>query len=73
MSEDNFARHADSPHTAFWRNLQTGADAFDQSGLPPAWDVCERRYVFNQNDPGAAPLDPDGACPVATYSTMAAL
>tara|TARA_R110002020_G_scaffold3766_24_gene16650 strand:+ start:2471 stop:3250 length:780 start_codon:yes stop_codon:yes gene_type:complete len=73
MTEDNFARHAASPHTAFWRNLKIGTDAFDQAKQPPAWDVCEQRYVFNQNDPRTAPLDPNGACPLGTFSTMAAL
>jgi murein L,D-transpeptidase YafK len=73
MTEDNLGRHADSPHVAFWRNLKIGADAFDQSKQPPNWDVCEQRYVFNQNDPRTAPLDPNGACPVGSYSTMAAL
>ena len=73
MTEDNFARHADSPHVAFWRNLQTGTSAFDQARQPPTWDVCEQRYVFNQNDPRTAPLDPNGPCPIGTFSTMAAL
>ena len=73
MTEDNFARHAASPHVAFWRDLRVGADAFDQSLRPPAWDVCQQRYVFNLNDPRTAPLDPNGACPVASFSTMAAL
>jgi murein L,D-transpeptidase YafK len=73
MTEANLARHAASPHQAFWRNLKTGADSFDQTLQPPAWDVCEQRYVFNSNDPRTAPLDPNGACPVASYSTMAAL
>nr|WP_314259484.1 murein L,D-transpeptidase family protein [uncultured Devosia sp.] len=73
MTEENFARHASSPHIAFWRDLKVGADAFDQSKQLPTWDVCQQRYVFNLNDPRTAPLDPNGACPVASYSTMAAL
>jgi murein L,D-transpeptidase YafK len=73
MTEDNFARHAGSPHMGFWRNLKTGADAFDKTRQPPVWDVCEQRYVFNQNDPRKAPLDPNGPCPVGSFSTMAAI
>ena len=73
MTEDNFARHASSEHVSFWRDLKVGADAFDQSRTLPAWDVCQQRYVFNLNDPRTAPLDPNGACPVTSYSTMAAL
>lgn len=73
MTEANLARHAASPHMAFWRNLKSGTDAFDQTRRPPAWDVCEQRYVFNANDARNAPLDPNGACPIASFSTMAAL
>ncbi len=73
MTEDNLALHAGSPHAGFWRDLKVGADLFDASRQPPSWDVCERRYVFNKTAPGAAPLDPNGACPVGGYSTMAAL
>jgi murein L,D-transpeptidase YafK len=73
MTEDNFARHASSPHVAFWRNLKTGTDAFDQTRQLPSWDVCEQRYVFNVNDPRLTPLDPNGVCPIGSFSTMAAL
>jgi murein L,D-transpeptidase YafK len=72
MTEANLAANAASPHAAFWRNLKEGTDIFDTTKRPPAVDVCERRYVFDRNDPRTAPLDPNGACPVS-YSTMAAL
>lgn len=71
MNEANLSANAASPHLAFWRNLKEGTDIFDATKLPPAVDVCEKRYVFNRT--GAAPLDPNGACPVAPLSTMAAL
>ena len=73
MTDQNLALHSASPHAAFWRDLKVGTDLFDMLRQPPSWDVCERRYVFNETAPGAAPLDPNGACPVASYSTMAAL
>lgn len=73
MTEANLARHAASPHAGFWRNLKAGTDLFDQTLLPPTVDVCERRYVFNRQGMGGPPLDPNGACPVAPHSTMAAL
>jgi murein L,D-transpeptidase YafK len=73
MTEDNFARHSSSPHVDFWRNLKAGADSFDQNKQPPLWDVCEQRYVFNLNDPRKAPLNPNGACPTGSFSTMAAI
>lgn len=72
MTEANMMANASSPHAAFWANLKEGADAFETTKTPPAWDVCEKRYVFNRNDPMTAPLDPLGACPVPT-PTMAAL
>jgi murein L,D-transpeptidase YafK len=73
MTDANLASNAASPHAAFWANLKQGADIFEQTRQPPAWDVCEKRYVFNRNDPLAQPLDPLGACPAAPLSTMTAL
>ena len=73
MTEANLQTNAASPHLPFWRNLKQGTDLFEANGMPPAWDVCERKYVFNSSPAGALPLDPNGACPVGAYSTMAAL
>ena len=73
MTEANMATNATSPHAAFWRNLKQGTDFFDTNRAPPAWDVCERRYVFGNAPAVAIPLDPNAACPVGSYSTMAAL
>lgn len=73
MTEANLAMNASSPHAAFWRDLKAGTDIFDATKRPPNWDVCERRYVFNRNDPRTAPLDPFGPCPVGNFSTMAGL
>lgn len=68
MTDANLAQHASSPHAAFWGNLKQGTDAFDRTKQPPAWDVCEKKYIFN---PPVGGLDPSAACPVST-STMAA-
>lgn len=65
MTEANIQANASSPHVDFWRNLKEGADIFDNTGIPPTWDVCERRYVFNVNDPRVSPLDPLGPCPIS--------
>lgn len=74
MTEANLASHADSAHAPFWRNLKEGTDIFDATKQPPVVEVCEKRYVFNKTRPGDQPLDPNGACPVASsFSTMAAL
>lgn len=73
MTEANLTQHAASPHLDFWRNLKAGTDMFEATKQPPSWDVCERRYVFGRKALAAAPLDPNGACPVEAYTTMAAL
>lgn len=72
MTPANLAANAGSPHAAFWANLREGSDIFEATRRPPAWDVCEKRYVFNRNDPATAPLDPLGACPAAAGSTALA-
>lgn len=73
MTEENFTRHAASQHIGFWRNLKVGVDLFEHTKQPPLWDVCEQRYFFNQQLVQAAPLDPNGACPVGPLMTMAVL
>jgi murein L,D-transpeptidase YafK len=73
MTEANLAGHVGSPHYAFWSNLKEGVDLFDAHKQPLAWDVCEGRYVFDQQALSAVPLDPNGPCPVTAYSTLALL
>ena len=72
MNEANMTANAASPHAEFWRNLKEGSDAFEATRRPPAWDVCEKRYVFDRLSPGAPPLDPLGACPVSMSTFQAA-
>jgi murein L,D-transpeptidase YafK len=64
MTEANMAQQSASPHYAFWQNLKQGTDLFDANRMPPAWDVCDRRYIFARNPVSATPLDPFAACPV---------
>jgi len=47
MTPRNLARHRNSPHMAFWKNLKEGYDHFEVTRQEPQVDVCERRYVFN--------------------------
>lgn len=61
MTSASLAAHASSPHLSFWQNIKEGYDLFDINKAPPAWDVCEQRYVFNPMASG--PLDAMGACP----------
>jgi murein L,D-transpeptidase YafK len=71
MTDANLTANAASPHVPFWRNLKEGTDIFDATKLAPSWDVCEKRYVFNRNEPGGPPLDPLGTCPVSLSTFQA--
>lgn len=73
MTDANVALNAANPHAPFWRNLKQGTDIFEATRRPPAWDVCEKRYFFGPTGTVAGPLDPAAACPVGSFSTMAAL
>ena len=64
MTAANLAKQAASPHLAFWKNIKEGHDLFNAAKAPPAWDVCERRYIFNAATSG--PLDAMGTCPAVT-------
>ncbi len=61
MTPQNLARHADSPHYAFWQNIKEGYDRFDISRRAPAWDVCEKRYTFDVDN--GSGLNASGTCP----------
>ncbi|WP_368077111.1 L,D-transpeptidase family protein [Mariluticola halotolerans] len=63
MTAANLAKHRNSPHIDFWRNLKEGYDAFEISRQVPKWDVCEKRYIFNA---AGGPLNAAGACPTAS-------
>jgi murein L,D-transpeptidase YafK len=54
MTPRNMARHRNSPHMPFWRNLKEGYDHFEVTRQEPQVDVCERRYVFNAVSPNSA-------------------
>jgi hypothetical protein len=73
MTPRNMARHRNSPHLAFWKNLKTGYDHFEVSHQQPNVDVCDRRYVFDAvaADGSDKPLNfsPRAKCPVYQVST----
>jgi len=52
---------------AFWKMLKQGYDHFEVARLEPKVSVCDRRYVFDAEQPTGAkqPLrfDPTGRCP----------
>lgn len=67
MTALNMAKHRNSPHMAFWKNLKEGYDNFEMTRQEPKVDVCEKRYVFNAQAPAGstAPLSfqAAGKCP----------
>src|SRR5690606_26808649 len=63
MTTASLVQNAQNQHIGFWQNIKEGYDYFDLTKTPPAWDVCEKRYIFN---PTASGLDALAACP-ATY------
>ncbi len=65
MTPENLAKHRNSPHLEFWKNIKIGYDAFEISKRLPSWDVCEGKYIFNAK--GKA-LNAMGKCP--TQSSM---
>ncbi|MFL6947820.1 MAG: hypothetical protein ACJ8FU_06435 [Xanthobacteraceae bacterium] len=66
MTPLNMAKHRNSPHLAFWKNLKQGYDHFEVSRREPKVSVCDRRYVFDAEAPNGATqlrFDPAGRCP----------
>jgi murein L,D-transpeptidase YafK len=68
MTPENLAKHRNSPHMAFWKMLKRGNDHFEVTKLEPKVNVCEKRYVFDAEDPNdpTRPLSfsAAGKCPV---------
>lgn len=72
MTPQNLARHASSPHMSFWKDIKEGYDRFELTKAPPAWDVCNKEYVFDVPS-GVGILDAVAACPAgAGTATMTA-
>ncbi len=70
MTPENLAKHRNSPHMAFWKMLKRGNDHFETTRLEPKVNVCEKRYVFdaeNPNDP-TRPLSFNAAGKCPAYS-----
>lgn len=66
MTPQNLARHQSNPHFDFWRNLKEGHDYFEVAKRPPAWDVCDGRYVFFQPSAARAATAMSGTCAPVT-------
>ena len=61
MTAENMARHRNNPNIEFWNMLKVGYDQFEITKRPPEVNVCEKKYVFNQQASG--PFNPSGQCP----------
>lgn len=62
MTPENIAKHQSSQHIDFWNNLKQGYDFFEVANTPPAWDVCDGRYVFRQPSAVNATASMAGSC-----------
>ena len=69
MTAENMARHRNSPNIEFWKMLKPGYDQFEITKRPPEVNICEKKYVFNQQTEGK--FSPIGQCPA--MSTPAVL
>jgi murein L,D-transpeptidase YafK len=74
MTAENMARHHKSENYEFWKMLKVGYDHFEVTKRPPEVNVCEKKYVFNQQAQGgqfnAAATCPAMSTPPALASTM---
>jgi len=64
MTAENMWKHRLSPNIEFWKMLKVGYDNFEVTKRPPDVEVCEKKYVFNQQASG--PFNASGKCPVMT-------
>ncbi len=72
MTPENMARYRNDPNYDFWKMLKVGYDYFELTKLPPKVDVCDRRYVFNQEPEDGSNFSPTGQCPKMSQPEMLA-
>ena len=63
MTAENMAKHRDNPNMDFWKMLKVGYDYFEITKMPPDVNVCDRKYVFNQQVMDNSPFVATAACP----------
>jgi len=63
MTPQKLAAHSSDPSIGFWMNIKEGYDRFELAKVPPAWDVCEKKYVFDLKRADGQPLEAAAACP----------
>jgi murein L,D-transpeptidase YafK len=64
MTAENMVRHRMNQNNDFWQMLKVGYDNFEVTKRPPDVNVCEKKYVFNQEATDGKTFDAAGKCPV---------
>jgi murein L,D-transpeptidase YafK len=73
MTAENMVKHRLSPNYDFWKMLKVGYDNFEVTKRPPEVNVCEKKYVFNQQAADGSGFNPAGKCPaMSTPPALAA-
>jgi murein L,D-transpeptidase YafK len=70
MTPQRLAAHSTNPNLEFWKNIKEGYDRFELAKVPPAWDVCEKKYVFDLKNEDGTPLDAVAACPARSGDVL---
>jgi murein L,D-transpeptidase YafK len=63
MTAENMYKHRLDPSYDFWKMLKVGYDNFEVTKRPPDVNVCEKKYVFNQQTTDGGAFNPAGKCP----------
>jgi murein L,D-transpeptidase YafK len=63
MTPQRLAAYSTNANIDFWQNIKEGYDRFELAKVPPSWDVCEKKYVFDLKREDGSPLDAAAACP----------
>ncbi len=63
MTAENMVKHRLDTNYDFWKMLKVGYDNFEVTKRPPEVNVCEKKYVFNQQATSGGSFNPAGACP----------
>jgi hypothetical protein len=63
MTAENMYKHRLDPSYDFWKMLKVGYDNFEVTKRPPEVNVCEKKYVFNQQTADGSGFNPAGKCP----------
>ena len=70
MTPQRLAAYSTNPNLAFWQNIKEGYDRFELAKVPPTWDVCEKKYVFDLKNADGTPLDATAACPARSGDVL---